>query len=366
MRFSIPLKKTKQINIGNVCIGGNNKIIVQSMCNTDTKNVKATVGQIKKLQNLGCEIVRVSVPDMASAKVLGQIKSQINIPLVADIHFDYKIALEAVKQGVDKIRINPGNIGSSSKVKLIANACRNKNIPIRVGINAGSLSALKKLKKPPRWTNNQWARIMVKEALGQVHLLRKFNFDNIIVSLKADDVERTYLACKLFAKHSNLPQHIGVTESGTVFSGSIKSAVGISRILCDGIGDTIRISLADNPLKEIPVAFEILKSLGLRHYGPEIIACPTCARCEIDVGKIARQLENKIYANKTLRKKTKGLRIAIMGCVVNGPGEAKTADLAITGSKNYAILFKKGQVIKKIKKINLVNTLISQISGLRV
>lgn len=380
-------KKTRRVKVGKLLIGGTNKIIVQSMCNTDTKNIKATVNQIKKLEDLGCELVRVSVPDIASAKAISKIKSRIEIPLAADIHFDYKLALEAVNYGADKIRINPGNIGGRDKVELIADACNKKNIPIRVGVNAGSLKALRNPSSPPfakrnkmtispfnkgskkqlpsnnplRWTAEKWAEIMVNEALEHIGLLESLDFRNIIVSLKADDVYRSYLACKLFAKRSDYPQHIGITESGSFFTGTIKSAVGLSRILTEGIGDTIRVSLADNPLKEISVAFEILKSLGLCKYGPEIIACPTCARCEIDVAKITRLLENKIFTDKILRQSSEGLKIAVMGCVVNGPGEAKTADLGVTGTKNYAVLFKKGKIVKKLQKNKLLPALMTEI-----
>lgn len=371
MNLSIARKKTIPVKVGNLVIGGANKIIVQSMCNTDTKNIKSTANQIKKLSYLGCELVRVSVPDIASAKAISKIKNKIDIPLVADIHFDYKLALEAVRRGADKIRINPGNIGDKDKLKLIAEACSKKNIPIRVGVNAGSLSPFNKgggilpplLKGGRGISAKKWAEVMVKEALEHIRLLESSGFKNIIVSLKADDAYRTYLACKLFAKQSNYPQHIGITESGSLFTGTIKSAVGLTRILSEGIGDTVRVSLADSPLKEIPVAFEILKSLGLRRYGPEIIACPTCARCEINVSETARQLENRIFSDKTLRQKSQGLKIAVMGCVVNGPGEAKTADLGITGTKNYAVLFKKGRIIRKIKKTKLLPVLINEIEN---
>ena len=360
-----PRKKTKTIKIGNVTIGGRNKIAVQSMCNTSTKNVKATVKQIKKLEALGCELVRIAVADMQSAKAIKNIKKQIKIPLVADIHFDYKLALESVRQGADKIRINPGNIRDKDKVKLIAETCAKKIIPVRIGVNAGSISAIRKLKSPPRWTPEKWAQIMVEDALKHIELVEKYGLKNIVVSLKADDIYRTYLACRLFAKHSNIPQHIGITESGSLLSGTIKSSIGLGLILREGIGDTIRVSLSDKPEKEIITAFEILKSLGLRKYGAEIIACPTCARCAINVSSTVKKLENKMFTDEKLRQKSQGIKIAVMGCSVNGPGEAKTSDIGITGSKNFAYLFKKGKIVKKIKKTKLFETLLSEIKKIK-
>jgi len=361
MKIHIPSKKTRTVKVGDVLIGGNNKIAVQSMCNTDTKNIKATVNQIKRLEKLGCEIIRVAIPDMVSARAMGKIKKQINLPLVADIHFDYKLALEALAQGADKIRINPGNIGNADNVKRVAGACAAKNAPIRIGVNAGSLKALKKQKNPPRWSVEKWAQIMVEEALEQVSILNKAGLKDIVVSLKADDIYRTYTACKLFAKYSRLPQHIGITESGSLLSGTVKSSMGLGFILNEGIGDTVRVSLSEKPEHEVTAAFEILKSLGLREYGPEIISCPTCARCQIDVSGAVKKLETKIFSNPELRQKAGGLKIAVMGCVVNGPGEAKTADIGVTGTEKTAVIFKKGRVIKKLKKSLLLESVLTQI-----
>ena len=354
------IRKTRKVRIGNLYIGGGEPIRVQSMTTTQTSDVKSTISQIERLQDAGCEIVRVGVVDMNSARAIGKIKRAIDIPLVADIHFDYKLAIESVKQGVDKIRINPGNIGDKDKVREVVKACKDRNVPIRIGVNAGSLKAIKKY-KTDNWNNLRWAEEMVKEAMDDVEVVESMNFKNIVVSLKADDIERTIMANEIFASRTDIPLHLGVTEAGTLISAVVKSSMAIYHLLSKGIGETIRISLTEEPEKEIRVAFEILKTMNLRKYGPDIISCPTCARCEINLIDIVHKLEEKIYSSNELRKKAEGKKIAIMGCVVNGPGEAKEADFGICGGKGKGIWIENGKQVKVIKESEWINQLIRKI-----
>jgi len=334
----IKRRKTKIIKIGNLKIGGNFPILVQSMTNTLTWDVEKTVRQIKELEKAGCEIVRVGVPDLKSAKVLSKIKKEIKIPLVADIHFSVDLALEAIKQGVNKIRINPGNFPKSELAKIVE-LCKKNKIPIRIGVNSGSLEKdiLGNYKKVT-------AEMMVKSALRNIKLMEKLGFYDLVISLKAPDVLRTVKAYELLAKKVNYPFHLGITEAGGEFTGTIKSSIGIGSLLLKGIGDTIRVSLSADPVKEVKVGWEILKSLGLRKRGAEIISCPTCARAEINVIKIAREIEVLTSQIK------KPLKIAVMGCIVNGLGEAREADLGIVGVKRAVLITKNGKIVKRVKE----------------
>lgn len=355
--MNIPRKKTKKIRIGNLYIGANEPIRVQSMTKTDTRDVKGTIRQIKELEEVGCEIVRCAVPDRESAEALGKIKKEINIPLVADIHFDYRLALEAIKQGVDKIRINPGNIGSRERVEKIVLAAKERKIPIRIGVNAGSL----KTGNRQQAIGTSKAKAMVDSAMEYVRMIENMSFEDIVISLKAADVPTTVEAYRLFAQRSNYPLHLGITEAGTIVSGAIKSAVGMGILLAQGIGDTIRVSLTtDDPREEVKAGYEILRSLDLRNYGIEIISCPTCARCEINLVKVVNQLEKKL---STLYSplSTPRLKVAVMGCIVNGPGEAKDADIGIAGGRGVGLLFKQGKPIRKIPEKDWLKTLLSEI-----
>jgi (E)-4-hydroxy-3-methylbut-2-enyl-diphosphate synthase len=342
-------RRTKIVRIGKVSVGGHHPISVQTMTNTQTTQVAATVRQIKQATAAGCELVRVAVPDMAAARALGKIKKQISIPLIADIHFDYRLALEAIRQGIDKLRINPGNIGSAEKISAVVAAAKKKKIPIRIGVNMGSLekSFLKKYGRS--------ARAMVASALRHIKILEKRGFKDIIIALKASDVERTVAAYRLLAKKVNYPFHVGVTEAGTSFSGTVKSSIGIGALLLDGIGDTIRVSLSGGVAEEIKVGLTILKSLGLRQQGADITSCPTCARATIAVEQLALQVESKLQNVST------PLRVAVMGCVVNGPGEAAEADIGITGSGQQAVIFKKGRVFKTVPKAKALAALLAEI-----
>ncbi len=353
-------RKTRKVKVGRFSIGGASPVSVQSMCNTDTRNVKATVDQVRALEGAGCEIIRVAVPDMEAARALGRIKRGISIPLVADIHFDWRLAVEAVKQGVDKVRINPGNIGEKDKVREVVKICKSAGIPIRIGVNAGSLKALKDNPKPA-WKPYDWARQMVKEALDEVRILEGLGFRDIVVSLKADDIERTLMANTLFASKSDIPLHLGVTEAGSFLSGTVKSSLGIGMLLTQGIGDTIRVSLTEDPVMQVRAAYEILKALGLRHYGPDLVSCPTCGRCQVDVGRVIHQLEDRIYSDGALLKKSEGMKIAVMGCVVNGPGEARSADFGVAGGMGRGIWIEKGKQIKVVKESEWVNEVIRKI-----
>ena len=345
-------KDTKVINIGGVKIGGGNPIAIQSMTNTNTRDWKATVRQIKELQEVGCEIIRVSVPDMESAKNIKLIKKNIKIPLVADIHFDHRLAIESIKQGVDKLRINPGNIGSKEKVMELVKEAKKAHIPIRIGVNAGSLKEVHEFS-----TVKDKAKALVKAAIEHVKILEDCNFGDIAVSLKASDVETTIEAYKLFATKRNYPTHLGITESGSIFRGTIKSSVGLGIMLAQGLGDTIRVSLTANPVEEVRVAYQILQSLNLRTTGIELISCPTCSRTKVNLIKIVDDLE--IALSKVQKKNAKkNVKIAVMGCVVNGPGEAKEADFGIAGGIGEGILFQKGKIICKVSEDKWVKKIV--------
>lgn len=342
---------TRKIMVGNVQIGGQNKVIIQSMCNTKTKDVESTIAQILQLEEAGCEIVRVACLDIEDAKAIKRIKEKINIPIVADIHFDYKIALEAIKSGVDKVRINPGNIGSEEKVKAVVDACRERNIPIRIGVNGGSLERdlLEKYGGKPT------AKAMVESAKRHVEILEKLEFYDICLSLKASDLDLCIEAYEEAAKTFNYPLHIGITEAGTEFSGTIKSSIGLGVLLREGIGDTLRVSLSDDPIKEIKVAKEILKNCNLYHKSPTLIACPTCGRTRIDLIPMAKEVEEFLQGIEA------DITVAVMGCAVNGPGEASHADIGIAGGVEEGLLFKKGKIIKKVKQEDIVNVLKQEI-----
>lgn len=343
---------TKRVKIGNIYIGGGEDIKIQSMTNTKTKDVEATVEQILRLESLGCEIVRVAVPDIESAKAISKIKSRIHIPLVADIHFDYKLALEAIYNGADKIRINPGNIGDERKVQEIAKEAKRYGIAIRVGANSGSLpkDILQKYKSPV-------PEAIVEAAIYQVKLLEKFDFDNIVVSVKSSNVLTTIRSYEILSQNLNYPLHVGLTEAGTFVAGTVKSSIAIGYLLLRGIGDTIRVSLTDSPEKEVIVAKEILKNLNLRK-GVKIVSCPTCARCNVDLLKIADEVEKRIQ-NLDL-----DITVAIMGCAVNGPGEAKEADVGVACGVGEGLLFKKGKIIRKVKENEIVDELVKEIYSL--
>lgn len=346
--------ETREIKVGKISIGGGAPVVVQSMTNTDTKNVKATVNQIKKLENVGCEIVRVAVPDMTSARKLGEIKKNINIPMVADIHFDANLAVTAINEGVDKLRINPGNIGSLEKVATVVDAAKKAKIPIRIGVNAGSLKSIRAIHDA-----KQKAEELVKAAMVHVELLESMNFNDIAVSLKASDNYTTIEAYKLFAEKRNYPLHLGITESGSLFRGTIKSSVGLGVLMYLGLGDTIRVSLTSDPVEEVKAAYQILQSLELRSTGVDIISCPTCSRCEVNLIKIVNELERKIA--KLTNPLKEPIKIAVMGCVVNGPGEAQEADFGIAGGKGKGLLFKKGKVIGKVKPDKWISSLLKLI-----
>ena len=344
---------TKQIKVGNVLVGGGAPVSIQSMTNTRTDDVEATLRQIRELAAAGCEIIRVAVPDMAAAKAVGKIKEQCPLPLVVDIHFDYKLALEAIAAGADKVRINPGNIGSEDRVKAVADACRQKNIPIRIGVNGGSLEKPLLAKY-----GGVCPEAMVESAFGHIRLLNKFDFDDICVSLKSSSVPMTMKAYQIMSQESNYPLHIGVTEAGTVRMGTLKSAVGIGGLLALGIGDTMRVSLSADPVEEVYAARDILKAAGIRKEGAELVSCPTCGRTRIDLISLAREVEERLKAVD------KPITVAVMGCVVNGPGEASAADCGIAGGVGEGLLFKKGQIIKKVPQDQLVDELFALIDTL--
>jgi len=343
-------KKTRTIYVGKVPIGGGNPIIVQSMTKTDTSDVKATLKQIQSLETSGCEIIRLAVPDINAAKALGKIKKSVGIPMIADIHFDWRLALESIKQGVDGLRINPGNIGARWKIKEIVTAARERGIPIRVGVNAGSLEK-ELLKKYGHST----PFALVESAGKHIQILEELNFTNIKVSLKASAVPKTVEAYRLFSERYDYPLHIGISEAGPPSSGIIKSSVGLGILLSEGIGDTIRVSLTAEPEEEVRVAYAILSSLGLRRRGVDIISCPTCGRCKIDLRKLVKKVETRVKGID------KPVTIAVMGCVVNGPGEAREADFGIAGGKGRGILFKKGKIVKKVKEEDLLDALLKEI-----
>ena len=354
-------EETKKIKVGKVSIGHSKNVIIQSMCNTKTFDVKNTVKQILDLENAGCQIVRVSVPDIKSAEAISEIKKSIHIPLVADIHFDHKLAIMAAERGIDKIRINPGNIGDYDNIKKVVDICKKKKIPIRIGVNSGSLSK----KILGKYDGRVTAKGLYESAVENIKLLEKYNFYNTVVSIKSSNVLMAIDAYKLFAKRYDYPLHIGITEAGTINSGNIKSSVGLGILLYEGLGDTIRVSLTGDPIQEIYSAKKILEALELRNGGIELISCPTCARTNINIIDIANEVENRLndykfesLLNKSKRKKYK---VAVMGCVVNGPGEAKEADIGIAGGIGEAVLFKKGIVEKKIKEKDIINTLLQEI-----
>ena len=337
---------TRKVKVGNIYIGGSDDVIIQSMTNTNTSDVAATVKQIKELEVVGCQMVRVTVNTVEAALAIKEIKKEINIPLVADIHFDYKLALLAIENGIDKLRINPGNIGSDERVKEVVEAAKEKNIPIRIGVNAGSLekNILKKYGKPT-------AEAMVESAMYHIELLEKYGFEDIILSLKSSNVRMMAKAYRTIKAKINYPLHLGVTEAGTAFQGTIKSSIGIGSLLLDDIGDTIRVSLTEDPVEEIAVAKEILKVLGIIDAGVEIISCPTCGRTEIDLIGLAKDVE------KHFKNMDKNIKIAVMGCVVNGPGEAREADYGVAGGKGVGVLFKKGEIVKKVDEKDILTEL---------
>lgn len=342
--------ETRKIMVGNVQIGGQNRVVIQSMCNTKTKDVDETVKQILELEKAGCEIIRVACLDMEDAKAIRQIKEKIHIPIVADIHFDYKIALQAIESGVDKVRINPGNIGSKDRVKAVVDKCKEKNIPIRIGVNGGSLEKdlLEKYGKPT-------AKAMVESAKRHIDILEELDFHDYLLSLKASNLDLCIEAYEEAAKTFKCPLHLGITESGTEFSGTIKSSIGLGYMLRNGIGDTIRVSLSDDPVKEIKVAKEILKDCNLYRNLPTLVACPTCGRTQIDLIPIAKEIE------EFLQTIDSNITVAVMGCAVNGPGEAREADIGIAGGIKEGLLFKKGEIIRKIPQDQIVEELKKEI-----
>ena len=344
---------TKQIMVGGVPVGGGAPVTIQSMCNTRTDDVTATVKQILRLEAAGCQIIRVAVPDMAAARAVGAIREQIHIPLVVDIHFDYRLALECVAAGCDAVRINPGNIGGEDRVKAVANACKGKGLPIRIGVNGGSLEKPLLAKY-----GGVTAEALVESAFGHIALLNRYDFDDICVSLKSSSVPITMAAYRLMSEKSNYPLHLGVTETGTPRMGVLKSAVGIGGLLAMGIGDTIRVSLSADPVEEVYAARDILKVSGVRKEGPELISCPTCGRTRIDLIGLAQQVEER------LQTVTKPITVAVMGCVVNGPGEASAADVGIAGGDGVGLLFRRGEIIKKVPQEQLVDELFRMIDEL--
>ncbi|MFQ9309801.1 MAG: flavodoxin-dependent (E)-4-hydroxy-3-methylbut-2-enyl-diphosphate synthase [Paraclostridium sordellii] len=350
--MSYKRRVSKEVSVGSLKIGGNNPISIQSMTNTDTRDAKATIDQIKRLEEVGCDVVRVAVPDMEAAKNIGEIKKNVNIPIIADIHFDYRLALEAIDQGVDGVRINPGNIGSIDRVKMVVNKCREKNLKIRIGVNGGSLE-----KELLEKYGSATAEALVESAMGHVKILEDLDFYNIVISLKSSDIYKTLDAYELIAKKVDYPLHIGITESGSVKKGTIKSSIGVGALLLKGIGDTIRISLTGDPTEEVIVGKEILRSLDLLNDKIKVISCPTCGRCNIDLISVVNEVEEKI------NKVDKDMTVAIMGCAVNGPGEAKEADIGIAGGKGEGLLFKKGEIIRKINGDKLVDELLAEIEN---
>ncbi|MEI6208673.1 MAG: flavodoxin-dependent (E)-4-hydroxy-3-methylbut-2-enyl-diphosphate synthase [Desulfuromonadales bacterium] len=346
-------KLTRQIYIGKVAVGGDAPCSVQSMCSTDTRDVAATMMQIEDLAGAGCEIVRCAVPDMDAAAALGTIKSDSPIPVIADIHFDYKLALKVLNGGIDGLRLNPGNIGEKWKVAEVVKAAAERKVPIRIGVNAGSLERelLEKYGHPT-------AEAMSESALGHIRILEDLNYQEIKVSLKASDVLKTVAAYRSLSNQVNYPLHIGITEAGTIFSGTIKSSVGLGILLADGIGDTMRVSLTGDPLDEVRVGYQILKSLGLRQRGVNFVSCPTCGRCQINLITVAEEVERR------LQGVDKPITVAVMGCAVNGPGEAREADVGIAGGKGEGLIFRHGEIIRKVREDLLADALLEEISKL--
>ena len=344
---------TKKLFVGNVAVGGGAPVSIQSMCNTKTDDVAATVAQIKELTAAGCEIIRVAIPDQAAAEAVDKIKEKIDIPLIADIHFNHKLAMEVARRGIDAIRINPGNIGAEENVKAVADICREKNIPIRIGVNGGSLEKELRAKY-----GGVTAEALVESAMGHVHLLNRFDFDDICISVKCSDVPLTMAAYRLLSERTDYPLHLGVTEAGTPSMGMVKSAMGIGGLLCMGIGDTIRVTLTADPVEEVYAAKKILKAAGLRHEGVNLISCPTCGRTRIDLIPIAEEVERR------LMNCGKNITVAVMGCIVNGPGEASAADIGIAGGNGEGLLFCKGQPLYKVPQERLVDALMAEIEKL--
>lgn len=348
--YDLKRKDTKQVCVGGVFIGGNARVSVQSMTNTDTRDAKATIDQIKRLEEAGCDIVRVAVPDSQAAEAIQHIKASIAIPLVADIHFDYRLAIECMKNGADKIRLNPGNIGDKDRVKAVVEVAKQRNIPIRIGVNSGSLE-----KDILAKFGGVTPEAMVESALGHARILEELDFTDIVFSLKASSVAMTIAAYREMSQKSNYPLHIGVTEAGTIYRGTVKSSVGLGCLLAEGIGDTIRVSLTGDPVEEIKAGTEILKALGLKKGGVEFVSCPTCGRCQIDLIDMAQKIDEK------LSKVDKDIKVAVMGCAVNGPGEAREADIGIAGGKGEVLLFKKGKIIRKIPQERAVEEFLDEI-----
>ncbi|AQM60701.1 flavodoxin-dependent (E)-4-hydroxy-3-methylbut-2-enyl-diphosphate synthase [Clostridium baratii] len=346
-------KITREVKVKDITIGGTSEVIIQSMTNTDTRDVEKTLDQINKLVSEGCQMVRCAVPDMEACEALKEITRKSPVPIVADIHFDYRLALKAIDNGVAKLRINPGNIGSIDRVKEVVEKAKANGIPIRIGVNSGSLEK-DILERDGRPT----AKGLVESALRHVKILEDLNFYDMVISIKSSDVPMMIEAYRLMSEKCNYPLHLGVTESGTKFKGTIKSSIGIGTLLAEGIGNTIRVSLTSDPIEEISVAKEILKALGYRKEGIEFVSCPTCGRTEINLIKIAEEVENR------LKGLNKNIKVAVMGCVVNGPGEAREADIGIAGGKGVGIIFKKGEIIKKVKEEDLVEELIKEIESL--
>ena len=344
---------TKQLRVGKVLVGGGAPVSIQSMCNTRTDDVAATVAQIQKLEAAGCEIIRVAIPDQAAAEAVDRIKERISIPLIADIHFNYKFALEVARRGIDAIRINPGNIGGEDHVKAVAEICRQKKIPIRIGVNGGSLEKELRAKY-----GGVTAEALVESAMGHVQLLNRFDFDDICISVKCSDVPLTMKAYTLLSQQTAYPLHLGVTEAGTPSMGMVKSAMGIGGLLCMGIGDTIRVTLTADPVEEVYAAQKILRAAGLRKSGVNLIACPTCGRTRIDLIPIAEEVERR------LANCEKSITVAVMGCAVNGPGEASAADIGIAGGNGEGLLFRKGEVLYKVPQERLVDALMEEIAKL--
>ena len=344
---------SKQIQVGGVAIGGGAPVSIQSMCNTPTQDVAATVRQILRLEEAGCEIIRVAVPDQDAARAVGEIKRRIHIPLVCDIHFDYKLALICAEQGADKIRINPGNIGAHSRVRAVADACRERGIPIRIGVNGGSLE-----KDLLAKYGGVTAEAVVESALGHVRLLNDCNFDDICISVKCSSVPVNMAAYRLLRAQTDYPLHLGVTEAGTPTMGILKSAMGIGGLLCLGIGDTVRVSLTADPAEEVRAAKQILSAAGVRRFGPNLIACPTCGRTKYDMIPIAREVERRLEGCE------KNITVAVMGCVVNGPGEASAADVGIAGGNGEGLVFRRGEILYKVPEDKLVDALMNEIEKL--
>ncbi len=346
-------KITRAVKVGGVQIGGGAAVSIQSMCNTDTRDAVATANQILRLEKAGCEIIRVAVPDMEAAEAISKIKSMIHIPLVADIHFDYRLALKCIENGIDKVRINPGNIGDKERVKLVADAAKANGIPIRIGVNGGSLE-----KRLVEKYGGATADALVESAMGHIEILDSVNFSDMVVSIKVSNVPVMLEAYRKFSERCDIPLHVGVTESGTERLGTIKSSIGIGTLLSEGIGDTIRVSLTADPVKEVCAAKDILRILGERSGGIEFVSCPTCGRTQIDLIKIASEVEER------LADVEKDIKVAVMGCIVNGPGEARDADIGIAGGKGEGIIFKKGEILRKIPEDKIVDELIAEVAKL--